>query len=169
MDKYYFRPYSNKFKLFFSREKRNLKRILPLSKIEHVGSTSVPNLGGKGIIDIVIAVNKNQVQKSKKKLIKNNYIFKSHAGDKTRIFFEKDYKYNKKIRRVHLHLTNNNSITWKNMISLRNYLKNNPKVCKEYTRIKKQAVKICNGKGKRYRQYKNKFLKKITKKSFISS
>ena len=51
MEKYKFRKYDPKFGELFKREKAKLKKIIPGIKIEHIGSTAVPSLGGKGIID----------------------------------------------------------------------------------------------------------------------
>jgi len=68
LKKYSFNKYSRKYKQFFNREKIKLKKIFPKAEIEHIGSTAVFGLGGKGIIDIAISVPKNQIQKAIKKL-----------------------------------------------------------------------------------------------------
>ena len=55
--KYTFKPYSNHFPHLFSLEKTRIaKSIGDHIDIEHVGSTAIPGLGGKGIIDILISV-----------------------------------------------------------------------------------------------------------------
>lgn len=55
MRKYIFKSYDPLFKELFDKEKSKLKKILQKNtEIEHVGSTSVSGLGGKGIIDIAI-------------------------------------------------------------------------------------------------------------------
>lgn len=162
MEKYVFREYNKKFPELFKREKYKLKKILPKAKIEHIGSTSVKSLGGKGIIDIIVGVSKNKISSTKNKLIKNKYNFKPKAGDKDRLFFERDYKY-KNIRRVHLQLTYLNSKTWKNAIKIRNKLKENKEISKQYEKTKKQAIKIAEGDGRKYRKNKGKFLKSLLK------
>ncbi len=163
MRKYKFRKYKSKYGRLYPKEKNKLKKILPKdSEIEHIGSTSIPGLGGKGIVDIIIAVSKKQVKDIKNKLIKNNYKFKSKSGDKDRLFFEKDYGIFLK-RRVHLHLTTINSKVWKNCIKVRDKLKKSKKLREEYSEIKKKGVRISKGEGRIYRDYKNKFLKRILK------
>jgi GrpB-like predicted nucleotidyltransferase (UPF0157 family) len=164
MQKYKFRPYNLKFLALYYREKAKLKKILPTAKIDHVGSTAVPELGGKGLIDILITVKKKDIAKTKKSLEKNNYKYK-HIKDKERLFFQKDYKYKGKVRRVHIHLTFHNSYTWKSHIALRDYLRKYKKEAREYAKIKKQAVSAAKGEGKVYRKYKDNFLKKLTKKA----
>jgi len=164
MEKYKFRKYNKKFPDMFRKEKAKLKNILSKANIEHIGSTSIPNVGGKGIIDIMVSVPKKEINKIKKQLQREGYILKPKAGDKDRIFFEKDYKYNGKIRRVHLHLTTNNSNVWKNAIQFRDYLIEDKGERKRYETIKMKAVKISKGEGKVYRKYKEKFFKEVLNK-----
>lgn len=162
MNKYKFRKYIPKYNELYIKEKEKLKKIIPNAAIEHIGSTAVQGLGGKGIIDIIIAVSKKQVNNVKNKLIKSKYKFKPKGGSKDRLFFEKDYGILLK-RRVHIHLTKINSKVWKKDIKVRNRLRKSKKLREEYSNIKKEGVKICKGEGKIYREYKDKFLKRISK------
>lgn len=168
LEKYSFNEYSENYRKQFYREKLKLTKILPKSKIEHVGSSSIKGLGGKGIIDIVISVPKYEIQKATNKLHKEGYDLCLSGGDKDRKFFQKIVNYNGKKRRVHLHLTNTNSKTWRSMISVRDYLRNNAEARREYTKIKKEAVKYAKGNAEKYRDYKKKFLQKIEGLAFTS-
>jgi len=47
INKYVFKKYRKSYPLFFQKEKKRLKKIFPRAEIEHVGSTSIPGLGGK--------------------------------------------------------------------------------------------------------------------------
>src|SRR4030042_3657091 len=132
MNKYKLRNYNPKFLKFFEREREILRGFLPKAKIEHVGSTAVSGLKGKGIIDIIIAVPKRQIGNAKEILKQKNYIFKPKAGDKDRLFFERDYRKLFRKRRVHLHLTNINSKAWKNCIKIRDKLRKSSELRKEY-------------------------------------
>ncbi len=158
MKKYKFVRYNPTYVKLFRKERGRLKKILQNSKIEHIGSTAVKGLSGKGIIDVLISVQKKELEKAKNKLINNGYIFKEKGGDKNRVFFEKDYKYAGKKRRVHLQLTSNNSLIWKNAILFRDKLREDYKKAREYEQIKKIAVKKAKGDGKIYRKCKEKFI-----------
>ena len=69
MKKYLFKPYSKIFPDLFEREKERISsHIKEDLVIEHVGSTAVPGLGGKGIIDIAIAVSKKEMESVSKQL-----------------------------------------------------------------------------------------------------
>jgi len=163
MKKYKLRKYNTNFPKLFEEEKRKLKKILPESKIEHIGSTAVFGLKGKGIIDIIIAVPKKEIEKAKNLLVKNNYIFKPKAGDKNRLFFQKDYWKLFGKRRVHLHLTIPNGKDWKECIKVRDKLRKSLNLRKQYEELKKEAIVYAKGEGKKYRKYKNKFLKELSK------
>ncbi|MEA3329527.1 MAG: GrpB family protein [Nanoarchaeota archaeon] len=68
--KYKYRKYDKKYPELFRREKSKLRKILGKKpEITHVGSTAIPGLGGKGVIDILISVSKKQIIKTKDKKI----------------------------------------------------------------------------------------------------
>ncbi|MCL4366030.1 GrpB family protein [Patescibacteria group bacterium] len=71
MKKYVFRPYDINFPKLFEKERERIRKVLGKSDlIEHIGSTAVPSLGGKGIIDICIATDKKNLKVISKKLQK---------------------------------------------------------------------------------------------------
>jgi GrpB-like predicted nucleotidyltransferase (UPF0157 family) len=161
MKKYLFREYSNKYPKLFEKERKKLITLIPNLKIEHIGSTAIEGLGGKGIIDVMISVPKKEIDEIKNRLIKAKYNFKSEAGDKNRFFFEKDYGLIKK-RRVHLQLTSNNSDVWKKAIKFRDILRKNKKIRNRYSLIKQEAV-LLRKKNKDYRNFKKKFIERVLK------
>lgn len=164
MQKYVFKKYDPVYNNFFKLEKNNLQKLLGKNiLIEHVGSTSVPGLGGKGIIDIVISSPKDQFDQIKKTLTNNGYLFRPNAGTSTRLFFRTDYYNDKNVKLIHIHLVEKDSRDWKEMIVFREKLTNNLQLCREYVKIKKKAVKISNGNGDKYKQYKEKFINKVLK------
>lgn len=92
MEKYKFRPFKKNFSLLYKKEESKLKKILNKSAhIEHIGSSAVNGLGGKGLIDIIIGVSRKAVIPTKRNLEKAGYEFRPNAGDKNRLFFMKDY------------------------------------------------------------------------------
>ena len=154
--KYSFREYSKDFSKIFNREKSKIKKILPRAKIEHIGSTAVEGLGGKGIVDIAVAVPKKEIKNSIVKLKKIHYDYLISGVDKNRKFLQKVGD-----KRVHIQLVYTNSPNWKKMINFRDYLRKNKDAAKEYKEIKKKAVKYAKNNGAKYRKYKSKFFDKI--------
>ncbi len=166
MQKYVFRKYNPQFQILFRLEKKKLVKVLGSSvKIEHIGSTAIPNLGGKGILDIVIGVSKSKIASTKKELEKLSYEFREKASYPERLFFRKDYLYKKKKRRIHIHLVTFKSKDWREMLGFRDFLLKHPEAIKEYIEIKKEAVKKARGNGEKYRKHKEYFIQNILKKT----
>ncbi len=158
--KYSFKPYQKDYVDQFNSEKKILTKILSKNaRIEHFGSTAVPKLGGKGMIDIIIEVPKKDFLKSKRILEKNGYEYKPHF--KKRLFFKKYYKN----RKVHVHLTYIGTNEIARAVSVRNYLIKNKKEAKKYEDIKKKAVKHAKGIGQKYRDYKKPYLDRLEKRA----
>ncbi len=164
MEKYVFRRYKFWYPFLFRKEKKKLDKLFPDAKIEHVGSTSIPGLGGKGIIDILIGLKKSNWKKTKKVLLNRGYSFmKNIVGDKDRISFMRDYGFWLFKRRVHIHVTFIDSNNWKEKINFRNNLLSSKKLCREYEKLKKEAVKKAKGESLIYRAHKSKFIKKYSR------
>lgn len=164
--KYTFNKYNSEYPKMFEREKARIKKVFPKDLIiEHVGSTAIPGLGGKGIIDIAIKTPKNKLEEFTRKLQKLGYARTlEHQPNENRIFFQRIIKSRGKERRIHLHLTLNDYF-WNTFIAFRDYLRSHNEEREKYAKLKKEAVKHAKGEGKKYRAYKNKFLESLTKKA----
>jgi len=158
--KYSFYEYKENYPKLFEKEKKKLTKILPKAEIQHVGSTSILGLGGKGIIDILVVLKKSELKKAQAKLEKCGYVLMPNAMGLDRISMKKDYGFLFWKRRVHVHLTWKNSKTQREMINFKNKLMKEPKLIKYYAKLKKKAAKIAKGDGKVYRKIKNNFIKR---------
>ncbi|OGF27690.1 hypothetical protein A2303_00475 [Candidatus Falkowbacteria bacterium RIFOXYB2_FULL_47_14] len=159
MKKYVFRKYNPAYPAFFMSEKEKLTGILnPAARIEHVGSTAVPGLGGKGIIDIVVGA--SNFKTAKNKLEEAGYEFCEEASYPERLFFWRDYTRKGGTRRIHIHLVKFPGRGWKEMVGFRDYLLKHPELIKEYAAIKKEAVKFAGGDGGKYKKFKKGFIEK---------
>ena len=163
MEKYIFRRYDPSYRRYFLSERKRLQKALGKNaQIEHVGSTSIPGLGGKGILDIIIGTQKNLVNSSLKRLQKNGYEFRESASTKQRLFFRRDYRSRDgSERRVHLHLTFIGSKDWIEILKFRDYLLTHPIEIKEYEKIKRKAIEQANGEGSAYRKIKERFILEV--------
>ena len=163
MKKYVYKPYSNSFPKLFNAEKKRISSYLktPLA-IEHIGSTAVPGLGGKGIIDIAIAVNKQDMEAASQQLQNLGYEFRPTFSTSVRFYFViylPDAE--EETRRYHVHLTYSESNEWKELIGFRNYLIDHPKKAEEYAEIKKKAVVEADQDGEKYRKLKEHVFKEF--------
>jgi len=167
LERYKFKPHSKRHFDTFLYEKKILVRALKSVKdkeIRHVGSTAIHGLGGKGIVDILIFVQKKELRKTKK-LIESKAKFE-YKGNwlKRRYFFSKYYLHKKRVRMVHAHLTSETKEFHK-LLALVDYLKRNKKQRAKYEKIKRKASELYWTNGEKYRKFKKKFLAKIAKKA----
>lgn len=166
MFKYVFRPYDPIYPKLFNEEKNRLKKFLGKKIfIEHVGSTSIPGMGGKGIIDIAVAANsKNDLSNVSSQLIEAGYYYDPDDGTDERWFHGKKVS---NTERYHTHLTFKGSKDWMEIISFRNYLKTHPGDFNKYAEIKKQAVKSANQNKEIYMKNKEPFILEIIRKATL--
>ena len=162
--RYVYRQYKELFAKRFYEEKIRIESLIKDSIfIEHVGSTSIPGMGGKGIIDILVAVsNKREIPKMSSQLIDAGYYFGPDDGTIERWFHGRKVSDSK---RYHLHLTFEGSKDWKEMIAFRDYLKTHPEDFKRYMEVKKRAVKEASQDKDIYMRIKEPLIKEIIQKA----
>lgn len=123
---------------YFLLERKGLKSALKdnIIDIQHVGSTSIPNMPAKPIIDIGIAVNNFEEAKLIIKPVENlGYEYRGENGIPRRHFFVKRSSNSSK-NLVHLHVNEISGKDWKNQIYLRDYLRKYPYWAKKYKNLK---------------------------------
>lgn len=167
MSKYVFKPYSKIFPKLFRKEKERISSYLKNAiAIEHVGSTAIPGLGGKGIIDIAIAVSKEEMENAIKQLQAIGYEFRPTFSTPDRAYFViylPDPE--EETRRYHVHLTFPESKEWEELVGFRDYLRKHPEKVHEYAELKKKAALEANHEGEKYRKIKEPMFKKARKKT----
>ena len=143
---------------WFEEEKVNLKKILPkTARISHIGSTAVPTIWAKPIVDILVEI-ESGMDSVKNILINNGYICMSENAN--RISFNKGYTENGFAERVfHLHLRYMGD---NDEIYFRDYLIENPDIAKEYEKLKLGLWKQFEHNRDEYTNQKTEFVKKYT-------
>ena len=168
LNKYVFCPYSKEYPKMFQSEKKFLSKLLSSIKkkeIHHIGSTSVPNLGGKRILDVIVQVEKKNIKKTKNLLDKGGFIY-HHTMKKKRSFHFKYYlNKSKEPILIHLHLTYFGSGEIEKALSFRDYLRSFSTVRKQYELIKKKASALHSQDGKKYVAFKLEFVESTLKKA----
>lgn len=149
----------------FELEERKLRKVFSeyAFAIEHVGSTSIPGLSAKPIIDISVGVNNlEEVMQFKDKLEEIGYEYRDKSGKNgERYFFAKGSSDN---RTHYLHIIKFNSQEWKKNLFFRDYLRNNYESMKEYEKLKITLSKQFADNRPKYTEAKSKFISDILKK-----
>ena len=155
-------PYSSKFLNIFKREKNKLIVILGNINIEHICSTSVPDLGGKGIVDVMIGIkNWDEANRIIKKLKKAGFI-NVHPKKQVRIFLSKTGP--TKLGDVHIHIMIKGGGPYRRHLFFRDYLKKHQTVVKKLFQLKQRWAKKAGQDRVLYNKLKSAYVKKILKK-----
>lgn len=153
------------YKAEFNKLAIKIKKILGNNiSIEHVGSTALNNVDGKGIIDILIGVKDiNELNIFKDKLISAGYYSSDHDNHGDYIFLASS-KSETILGDYHIHLVLFDSKKFNDYINLRNYFNNNPDRAKEYSDLKHKLAKLTDNNRREYKRLKSEYIEAILKK-----
>lgn len=159
--------YDPNLPVYFKKEKSFLSGKLDRDfDIHHIGSSAVPGLGGKNVVDILLlAPTKKVADNLIKKLESAGYFHNKNAGDKYRIFFNRGRFYNKKKVHIHLHLMWKSPKKYKDHLMFRDYLRKHPEEAKRYYSLKKIWAKKAENRPEKYTEMKTDYIKEVLKKA----
>jgi len=107
--------------------------------IQHVGSTAIPSISAKPIIDIVVGVKKlDDIKPLIGLLGQHGIIYRKEDVKEQLLFVIGDFE--RDIRTHHIHIVEWNSVAWNNYLNFRDYLNAFPDCAKEYDALKKELV-----------------------------
>lgn len=133
------KPYDENWPVLFEREKQRISTILKdkALMIEHIGSTSVPGLIAKPIIDILLVVeDAGKEEDYVVDLVSHGYILRIKEPD-----FENHHMFLGPDTDIHLHVFSQDSKEIEKYLLFRNYLRNHQEVKELYANTKKALAK----------------------------
>ena len=159
------KKYDLNWPILFKKEKENIEKYLEGLTVEHIGSTAVPGLSAKSVIDMMASIdNLEDFEKYLQPLKNLGYQYHAEIEKETpdRKFFQ---------RRIidapwfHLSLAQIDSVFWIDHILFRDYLRTHPEALAEYETLKeKLATKHVTDFGK-YNSDKTEFITSIIQKA----
>ena len=145
----------------FDGEKQLLLKTLgeKVVDIRHIGSTSIPGMPAKPIIDILAAVQKlADVETFAQGLSQIGYKDKGSGGVSGRRYFVKGGEVQ---RTHHLNFCEPNSVFWRSHLAFREYLERHPESAREYAALKRRlADEFPNDRGA-YTDGKEEFVRSV--------
>ena len=144
--------------------------------INHVGSTAIPSMYGKNIIDILIGAEDNIQFNNIKKVLERNGYFGSEKS-KTDIYqFFASSNNETTSGDIHIHLVNKNTDRYLDFLILKEYLLNNKGETKNYSDFKRQLINSGTTDREEYKREKSEYVsqlieraRKNTKKFVVNS
>ena len=131
-------------------------------KIEHVGSTSVEGLSAKPIIDLDIVIENDNFEIIKRLLNDKGYKHEGDLGIEGREAFS--YSGKEELMTHHLYVCPKDSKELFKHITFRDFLKNNPALASEYSKVKEQAAVLYPDDIDKYMEFKSEIIEKIYKR-----
>ncbi len=136
-------PYERSWPGLFAKERSSLIELLPgaIDAIHHIGSTSVPGLAAKPIIDILIEVRSlDDIDAQSPAMATLGYLAKGEYGLPRRRYFTKGHPTHS--HHVHAFVTGDSNV--ERHLALRDYLRAHADVAADYARLKMTVAKRCN-------------------------
>lgn len=155
-------PYDPGWDAAFEHEKARLVRRIGalVLDIQHVGSTAVPGLVAKPILDIAVAVDSmDRVASLRPELVVLGYIDRGDSGDDGGHLFVKDVA--PAVRSHHLHIVASADPQWCNYLAFRDRLRSDEDLRAEYARLKCSLARQFVGDRVAYTQGKHSFIRGV--------
>ncbi len=149
-------------------EKTNIEQIIGLNnivRINHFGSTSVPNLYAKPTIDILLEIQNDMDTEEVISLIKSigyNYSYQPNNPPPHMMFMKGYTQEGFRGQAYHLHVRYSGD--W-NELYFRDYLILHPEIAEEYGKLKLHLKEIYEFDRDGYTNAKSSFIKRITKQA----
>ncbi len=126
--------------------------------IEHVGSTAVPGLPAKPIIDIMVAVQSLDASREAVPALEPlGYLYAPYHADVMHWFCKPSPSF----RTHHLHLVPFGSRLWTERLVFRDHLRRNPTVAAEYAELKRRLAKRYEFDREAYTEAKAPFIQEV--------
>ena len=152
-------PYNPAWPQQYQTESQKIQTALAdyLLEIHHIGSTAIPGLTAKPIIDIMLTVkNLEDAVECIAPLKQLGYFFLDYPQNTDRRFFKKGFP-----RTHHLHIVEQNSQSLREHLLFRDALRNSEPLCQEYAAIKTGLATRYKNDRATYSASKTAFINKI--------
>lgn len=157
--------HNTSWQLSFEREAKKLRKVFGQDciDIQHVGSTAIPEILAKPIIDIALIVSSlRKAKRYAKKLKEIGYKIKKNDARKERLFFTKGPE---EKRTHYLHISEIGSDYAEDMILFRDYLCNHKNAAKAYSELKENLAEKYKNTREVYTAKKEGLVKEVIKKA----
>lgn len=162
-------PYDPRWPALFAEEAARLREALPAELVlglEHFGSTAIPGLAAKPIIDILIAVRSlaEAQEKAIEPLEALGYLYWYDNPKTDRMFFVKGLPPEGARRTHHVHMTETSGEMWRRL-AFRDHLRTHPEDARRYERLKRELAAAHRDDREAYTDAKAAFVAEILAKA----
>ena len=155
------RPYDGRWAELFELERLRLQTALgdDVLAVEHIGSTSVPGLAAKPILDVGVAVDNFEAAFALvPRLEELGYTFRGEQGIPRRHYFVQG---SDQSRTHHLHLLEHTNPEWRDLLRFRDRLRAQPETVRAYEALKRQLAERYPNDREAYTDGKYRFVRAV--------
>jgi GrpB-like predicted nucleotidyltransferase (UPF0157 family) len=155
-------PYDPSWPVRFEEEKKALRQTLAawlVGPVEHIGSTAIPGLAAKPVIDIMARVATLDASRPAiAALVELGYCYAPYRADSEHWFCKPSAAF----RTHHLHLIPIGSPLWGESLAFRDYLRSHSQIAAEYQDLKRRLAVAHHFDREAYTEAKGPFVARIT-------
>ena len=165
-------PYDPRWPEMYKEERLHLLSCLPsdlVKRIEHFGSTAVPGLSAKPIVDILVEV--ASLEETKQQIVPilegqgYDYFWRPSFGDDTPPFYAWFIRRDEKGQRTHhIHMVEAHFEHWERLL-FRDYLIEHPDIAGDYNELKGQLSDAHHDDRVAYSEAKTEFIRTISRRA----
>lgn len=165
VDDIYLTDYDPRWPSMYEAEAKRLTAALPPSimrRIEHFGSTAIPGLAAKPVIDILVAVCSIEEARRRTPALMEElgYAFWSENPKRDRLFFVKGLPPSAPHRTHHVHMSELDGEMWHRLL-FRDYLRNHPDEAARYGVLKQNLAVRYRSDREAYTDAKSEYVDQI--------
>lgn len=136
----------------------NARKPNGVQAIEHIGSTAVPGLDAKPILDIAIGIANNaDLDELHSWLAQEGFLYRGDA-DAVRPDTLYGFEIEPNVRLVNVHMITYNGTAWEHYLNFRNHLRDNTEDRKAYQQLKERLAKNNSSNRRKYLDGKTQFI-----------
>jgi GrpB-like predicted nucleotidyltransferase (UPF0157 family) len=156
-------PYDVRWPELFRAERDPLAGIFGerAAGIEHVGSTAVPGLAAKGIVDILVGLRPLELRSEDlDAMARRGYVYRGELGIPGRHFFQKGAP-----PTHHVHAVEHGSVEWLKHVHFRDHLRAHPEDLQSYAKLKRDLAARYPDDRDAYTEGKSPFIAAVLRKA----
>lgn len=165
-------PYDPAWPTMFARERDHLRQCLPadlLGRIEHFGSTAVPGLAAKPIVDMLVEV--TDLEETRRRIAPvleaqgYDYFWRPSSGSSTPPWYAWFIKRDENgVRTHHIHMVEAHFEHWDRLL-FRDHLIRHPEIARAYAELKMRLAERHPRDRVAYTEAKSAFIAEVTEKA----
>jgi GrpB-like predicted nucleotidyltransferase (UPF0157 family) len=160
-----YHAYDPRLPSVFEKVKRLIQSTAGLLPVEHIGSSSIPGIGGRNVLDIAIPAAEPKQPEIRQALYELG--FEDSPFPHYLPLLVGEVTYESKSYPILLYIVTPESSVFGEWLKFRGYMRGHPEEARAYDTTKREAIAMGRVKGDDYQQAKNPFLAAITAKFHV--